>query len=185
MFQTDEELIERARGGSEAAWETIVYKYQNLLFSIPLRAGLRRDLAADVLQEVFTTLFQKIETLEKPEFLRAWLVTTTQHKTIHLIQRETRGRPKSIDELETSVGFEVLDPQALPDESLIQIEQEKQIEDALAAIDERCRRLLTLLYLNQQQVPYAEIARMLDIPLGSIGPTRARCLEKLIKLLPK
>ncbi|HEX8734356.1 MAG TPA: sigma-70 family RNA polymerase sigma factor [Pyrinomonadaceae bacterium] len=185
MFQTDEELIERARGGSEAAWESIVYKYQNLLFSIPLRAGLRRDLAADVLQEVFTTLFQKIETLEKPEFLRAWLVTTTQHKTIHLIHRETRGRPKSIDELESSIGFEVLDPQALPDESLIQIEQEKQIEDALAAIDERCRRLLTLLYLSQNQVPYAEIARMLDIPLGSIGPTRARCLEKLIKLLPK
>ena len=87
--------------------------------------------------------------------------------------------------LESSIGFEVLDPQLLPDESLIQIEQEKQIEEALAAIDERCRRLLTLLYLHQQQIPYAEIAQMLDIPLGSIGPTRARCLEKLIKLLPK
>lgn len=137
------------------------------------------------MQEVFTTLFQKIETLEKPEFLRAWLVTTAQHKTIHLIHRETRGRPKSIDELEATVGFEVLDPQLLPDESLIRLEQEKQIEAALASIDERCRRLLTLLYLNNQQVPYAEISEMLGIPLGSIGPTRARCLEKLIKLLPK
>lgn len=185
MFQTDEELVERARGGDESAWETIVYKYQNLLYSIPLRAGLRRDLAADVLQEVFTTLFQKIETLEKPEFLRAWLVTTTQHKTIHLIHRETRGKPKSIDELESTVGFEVIDPTLSPDERLIQLEEEKQIEDALAAIDERCRRLLTLLYLDRHRTPYAEIARMLDIPLGSIGPTRARCLEKLIKLLPK
>jgi RNA polymerase sigma factor (sigma-70 family) len=185
IFQTDEELVERARRGDESAWETIVYKYQNLLYSIPLRAGLHRDLAADVLQEVFTTLFQKIETLEKPEFLRAWLVTTTQHKTIHLIHRERRGKPKSIDELEATVGFEVLDPQPLPDDSLIQLEQEKQIEAALASIDERCRRLLTLLYLNPHQTPYAEIAQMLDIPLGSIGPTRARCLEKLIKLLPK
>jgi RNA polymerase sigma factor (sigma-70 family) len=142
-------------------------------------------LASDVLQEVFTTLFQKIELLEKPEFLRAWLVTTTQHKTIHLIQRETRGRPKSIDELESTIGFEVLDPKLAPDENLIQLEQEKQIENALSAIDPRCRCLLTLLYLNQSQTPYAEIAQMLDIPLGSIGPTRARCLEKLIKLLPK
>jgi RNA polymerase sigma factor (sigma-70 family) len=185
MFQTDEELVERARGGDESAWETIVCKYQNLLYSIPLRAGLRRDSAADVLQEVFTTLFQKIDALEKPEFLRAWLVTTTQHKTIHFIHREARGKPKSIDELESTVGFEVIDPSLAPDEGLIQLEREKQIEEALASIDERCRRLLTLLYLNQQQLPYAEIARMLDLPLGSIGPTRSRCLEKLIKLLPK
>jgi RNA polymerase sigma factor (sigma-70 family) len=185
MFQTDEELVERARGGDESAWETIVYKYQNLLYSIPLRAGLRRDSAADVLQEVFTTLFQKIDALEKPEFLRAWLVTTTQHKTIHFIHREARGKPKSIDELESTTGFEVVDPSLTPDEGLIQLEREKQIEEALASIDERCRRLLTLLYLNQQQIPYAEIARMLDLPLGSIGPTRSRCLEKLIKLLPK
>lgn len=185
MFQTDEELVERARGGDESAWETIVHKYQNLLYSIPLRAGLRRDSASDVLQEVFTTLFQKIDALEKPEFLRAWLVTTTQHKTIHFIHREARGKPKSIDELESTIGFEVVDPSLAPDEGLIQLEREKQIEDALASIDERCRRLLTLLYLNQHQIPYAEIARMLELPLGSIGPTRARCLEKLIKLLPK
>ena len=185
MFQTDEELVEACRRGDETAWEAIVHKYQNLLYSIPLRAGLRKDFASDILQEVFTTLFQKIETIEKPEYLRAWLVTTAQHKTIHLIQRESRGKPKSIDEMEETVGFEVSDPHPLPDENLIQIEREKQIETALDEIDVRCRRLLTLLYLEQSQKPYDEISRMLDIPLGSIGPTRARCLEKLIKLLPK
>jgi RNA polymerase sigma factor (sigma-70 family) len=184
MFQTDEELVQASRRGDETAWEAIVYKYQKLLYSIPLRAGLSRDLAADVLQDVFTTLFEKLETLEKPEFLRAWLVTTAQHKTIHLIQRETRGRPKSIDQIENNVYFEVLDPKPLADESLLQLEREKQIETALGAIDARCRRLLSLLYLEQNPAPYAEIAQMLDIPLGSIGPTRARCLEKLIKLLP-
>src|SRR5262245_47028360 len=105
MLQTDEELVESCRQGDESAWETIVRRYQNLIDSIPLRAGLGKDLASDILQEVFTTLFQKIETIEKPEFLRAWLVTTAQHKTIHLIQRETRGRPKSIDELGANAGF--------------------------------------------------------------------------------
>lgn len=185
MLQNDEELVRACRHGDESAWEAIVYKYQNLIYSIPLRAGLRRDLASDVMQEVFTTLFQKIESLEKPEFLRAWLVTTAHHKTVHLIQRESRGKPKSIDELESTVGFEVLDPQILPDENLIRLEQEKQIESALTTIDARCRRLLSLLYLEPTQAPYAEIAQALGIPLGSIGPTRARCLEKLIKLLPK
>ena len=187
MPQTDEELVQACRQGDESAWETIVYKYQNLLFSIPLRAGLRRDLAADVLQDVFTTLFQKLDTLEKPEYLRAWLVTTAQHKTLHLIQRESRGggKPRSIDEMEETVGFEVPDKAILPDERLIQLEKEKQIETALTEIDARCRQLLTLLYLEKEQMPYAEIAEFLGIPLGSIGPTRARCLEKLIKLLPK
>lgn len=185
MVQTDEELVKACRLGDESAWETIVYKYQNLLYSIPLRAGLSRDLASDVLQEVFTALFEKLETLEKPEFLRAWLVTTTQHKTLHLIQRESRGRPKSIDDTEGDVYFEISDSRLLQDETLIRLEREKQIEAALEAIEERCRRLLTLLYLEQNQTPYAEIARMLGIPLGSIGPTRARCLQKLIKLLPE
>lgn len=185
MFHTDEMLVERARSGDQSAWEAIVRKYQNLIYSIPMRAGLHADLAADVLQEVFATLFQKIETLEKPEFLRAWLVTTAQHKTIHLIRREQRGKPKSIDDMENSSGFEVLDTSLTPDEGLIRLEEEKQIEEALAAIDERCRRLLTLLYLNRQRMPYAEVAQLLGIPLGSIGPTRARCLEKLIKQLPK
>lgn len=185
MFETDRELVEACRGGDESAWEKIVYKYQNLLYSIPCRAGLSRDLAADVLQEVFTTLFEKLNTLEKPEFLRAWLVTTTQHKTIHLIQRETRGKPKSIDDTESEVFLQISDPRPLADEILLRLETEAQIEAALAALEERCRRLLTLLYLEPNQIPYAEIAETLKIPLGSIGPTRARCLRKLTKLLPE
>lgn len=183
MVQTDEELIKACRAGDETAWETIVYKYQNLLYSIPRRAGLSQDLAADVLQEVFMTLFEKLETLEKPEFLRAWLVTTAQHKTFHLISRETRGRPKSIDENESFQ--EISDSRALPDETLIQLEKERQIEAALESLEERCRRLLTMLYLEPNPLPYTDVAEILKIPLGGIGPTRARCLKKLVKLLPK
>lgn len=185
MFQTDEELVKACRQGDEAAWETIVFKYQNLLFSIPRRAGLGKDLASDVLQEVFTTLFQKLDSLEKPEFLRAWLVTTTRHKTIHLIQRETRGRPKSIDDDESEVAFQIPDRAPLADVRLIQLERENQIEDAFNKIDERCRRLLKMLYLEADQIQYAEISEILNIPLGSIGPTRARCLQKLLKFIPE
>lgn len=182
---TDEELVAACRRGDEAAWETIVLKYQNMLFSIPRRAGLGKDLASDVLQEVFITLFEKLDSLEQPQFLRAWLTTTTRHKTIHLIQRETRGRPKSIDEIEDETFFQFPDKAPLPDEILIRLEEENQIETAMAQMDERCRRLISMLYLETEQIAYAEIAGILEIPLGSIGPTRARCLQKLIKLLPE
>ncbi len=185
MFQNDEELVKACRQGDEAAWETIVLKYQNLLHSIPRRAGLGKDLASDVLQEVFTTLFIKLDSLEKPEFLRAWLITTTRHKTIHLIQREIRGRPKSIDDDESEIAFQIPDSAPLADACLIQLEKENQIEDAFNKIEERCRRLLTMLYLEAEQIQYAEIAEILNIPLGSIGPTRARCLQKLLKFIPE
>jgi RNA polymerase sigma factor (sigma-70 family) len=137
-----------------------------------------------VLQEVFTTLYVKIDLLEKPEYLKAWLITTARHKTIHLITRETRGRPRSIDDDENDPAFDIVDKSPLADEVLIRFEREDQIEKAFTEIDDRCRRLLMMLYLESDRVPYAEVSERLDIPLGSIGPTRARCLQKLLKFIP-
>jgi RNA polymerase sigma factor (sigma-70 family) len=185
MFQSDEELVLACRQGVETAWETIVFKYQKLLFSIPRRAGLSHDLSGDVLQDVFKTLFEKIDFLEKPEFLRAWLITTAKYKTIHLIQRERRGKPVSIDDSDFNFSLEIADNTLLPDDVLIQFERDSQIKNAFEAIDERCQRLLSMLYMEKTTLSYAEIAEATEIPIGSIGPTRARCLEKLIKNLPK
>lgn len=185
MHRTDEELVRACRDADESAWEAVVYKYQNLLFSIPRRAGLGKDLAGDVLQDVFTTLYLKLDQLEKPQFLRAWLVTTTKHKTMHLIHRETRGRPRSIDDGENESAFEIADRLPLVDDVLVQLEREEQIENAFKEIDERCRRLLLLLYFDDEKVAYTEVSETLGIPLGSIGPTKARCLQKLLKFIPE
>ncbi len=184
MTLTDEELVLACRNGDESAWEAITLRYQALLFSIPRRAGLNRDLASEVLQEVFITLFKKLDQLEKPEFLKAWLVTTTRHKTIHLIKRETRGRPISIDDDENEHTFEIADDAPLADDTLIRLEREAQIEEAFTHLDDRCRRLLMMLYLENDGVPYAEIAERMQLPLGSIGPTKARCLQKLLNFIP-
>lgn len=182
---TDEALITACRAGAETAWETIVHKYQNLIFSIPRRAGLDGDAAADVLQEVFKTLFEKLDSIEQPQFLRAWLTTTARHKTIHYVQREKRGRIQPLFNEENEINYEVPDRALLPDEVLLRLEKENQIEAALSKIDDRCRRLVTMLYLETEQIPYQEIADALDLPVGSIGPTRARCLKKLLKFLPE
>jgi len=182
---TDEELVNACRSGSEAAWELIVYKYQNLIFSVPRRAGLDRDAASDVLQDVFKTLFEKLDSLEQPQFLRAWLTTTARHKTIHFIQKEKRGKFLPLLGEENEINYEVFDTALLPDEVLLRLEKENQIESALSKIDNRCRLLLTMLYLEIEQIPYQQIADALDLPVGSIGPTRARCLKKLLKFLPE
>lgn len=182
---TDEELIIACRAGLETAWETIVYKYQNLIFSIPRRAGLDGDAASDVLQEVFKTLFEKLDSIEQPQFLRAWLTTTARHKTIHYIQREKRGKIQPLFDEENEINYEVPDRALLPDEVLVRLEKDIQIETALSKIDDRCRRLVTMLYLEAEQIPYQEIADALGLPVGSIGPTRARCLKKLLKFLPE
>ena len=181
----DEELVKSCLKGDETAWETIIYKYQNLIFSIPRRAGLDQDAASDVLQEVFKTLFLKLGSLEQPQFLRAWLTTTARHKTIHFIQREKRGKLQPLFNEENEINYEVPDRALLPDEVLVNLEKENQVETALSQIDDRCRRLLTMLYLETEQIPYQEIADTLDLPVGSIGPTRARCLKKLLKYLPE
>lgn len=182
---SDEELVNACRGGDEAAWETIVYKYQAMLYAIPKRAGLSQDLAADVLQEVFKTLFEKLAAIEQPQYLRAWLTTTTRYKTLHLIEREKFGRINPLFDEENNLRYEVRDETLLPDENLIRLEQENQIETAIGKIDERCRRLLSLLYFGVEPIPYDEIAKILNIPSGSIGATRSRCLQKLMKFLPE
>jgi RNA polymerase sigma factor (sigma-70 family) len=74
--------LQACRRGDEAAWEALVERYQRLIYTIPRRAGLDKDQAAEVFQEVFTTLFEKLETIEQPERLQAWLVTTARRKAV-------------------------------------------------------------------------------------------------------
>src|SRR5512140_3821696 len=182
-IRTDADLVSACRRGDESAWEEIVLRYQRLLFSIPRRAGLSIDQASDVLQDVYTTLFQKLDQLEKPDFLRAWLVTTTRHKTMHYLVRERRGgRHRYIDDEDDSV-YEIADTAALPDETLVALERAERISMAFAGLEDRCFQLLTMLYLEEGEHSYADIADELGLPVGSVGPTRARCLEKLLKLI--
>lgn len=186
MEPTDKQLVLACRRGDEAAWEALVRRYQRLIYAIPQRAGLNDDQAAEVFQDVFTTLLEKLDQIEQPERIHAWLVTTARRKTWRVISRErSLVRAMSAGD-EVSVDDTLLhlpDNAPLPDEVLLRLEEEHRVRTALAAIDERCRRLLQLLYYDQEQPSYAEIAARLGAPEGSIGPTRARCLKKLTRLL--
>jgi RNA polymerase sigma factor (sigma-70 family) len=184
MEKSDKELLLACRRGEEAAWEAIIKRYQRLIYAIPRRAGLDEDAAAEVFQEVFTTLFEKLDVIEQPERLHAWLVTTARRKTWRLILREKSFQKREgNDELEDEILKELPDNAPLPSELLERLEEQHRVRTALTDLDERCRQLLTLLFYSSEPPAYAEIAAAIGMPEGSVGPTRARCLQKLLRKL--
>ena len=186
MEDSDLQLVLACRRGDQLAWEKLIRRYQRLIYAIPLRAGLDEDHTAEIFQDVFTTLFQKLNDLEQPEKLQAWLVTTTRRKTLHAISKAQLRQQSHVNTDEPQhLATSVRDEAPLPDEQLLILEEQQRIRVALSSLDERCRTLLEMLFYLPEPLSYADIAASLGIPEGSIGPTRARCLAKLLRLLKK
>ena len=181
----DTDLILACRQGDQEAWATLVARYQKLIYTIPRRAGLDEDQCADIFQQTFQTLFQHIDRLEQSERVRAWLVTTARRATERMKERAARQQPlpELDDSTDNASTRELLDPAALPDAVILQLEEQHLIRTTVATLEDRCRQLLTLLFYAEERPPYGEIAAALGIPEGSIGPTRNRCLQKLRNLL--
>src|SRR5205085_12491166 len=88
LERSDAELVKACRSGDESAWNALVDRYQRLIFAIPRRAGLSEEQASDILQEVFLTLFEKLDDIEQPDRIRSWIVTTAKFKTWGLVRSE-------------------------------------------------------------------------------------------------
>lgn len=186
MERTDEQLLLACRRGDESAWEALVRRYQRLIYAVPRRAGLDEDAAAEIFQDVFATLLENVESIEQPSRLQAWLVTTAKRKTWRAIGRAKATRPFSAEEGEGEGElYNLADESLLPDAALERLEQQHLVRAVLEGLDERCRKLLQMLFYQTEPPPYSEIAAALGTTEGSIGPTRARCLKKLMGLLQK
>lgn len=185
MDESDLQLVSACRRGDQLAWEKLVRRYQRLIYAIPRRAGLSEDLAAEIFQDVFTTLFEKLNDIEDPERLKAWLVTTTRRRTLRTILRMPDSLRSDSDDEETSRAEAIRDESPLPDEQLLILEEQHRIRTAVSQLDERCQTLVELLFYQREPPTYAEVAKVLGVPEGSIGPTRARCLGKLLRILTK
>ncbi|MEM8531446.1 MAG: sigma-70 family RNA polymerase sigma factor [Chloroflexota bacterium] len=180
----DERLVLACRQGSEEAWETLVERYQRFVYSIPRRAGLDSELAAEVFQQVFTTLCEHLNRIEQPGRIKAWLGTTARRESWRLNRqaRATSPLPHFSDEEEDGVA-DIPDESFLPEDVLMQMEIQDHVRTAIDTLDERSRTLMVLLFYQPEPMSYAEIADHLGVSEGSIGPTRARCLQKLRKAL--
>src|SRR5262245_3528304 len=115
MEPSDEALILACRRGDAAAWETLIARYQRLVFSISRRAGLDADLSAEVFQQVFTALLERLDHIEQPMYIGAWLATTARREAHRVRQRERAASASRDREDQES---DILDTALLPDEIL-------------------------------------------------------------------
>lgn len=176
----DARLVDACRQGDPRAWEQLVCRYERLIYTIPRRARLSAEDAADVFQTVFERLHKHLDSLERPERLQAWLVTTAKRETLRVLRE--RSRISSLDGDEKHEP-DLVDPDPLPEALVEQLQLHHNVRTAMAKLPESCRGLLALLYCHDEPRPYAQISAQLGMPEGSIGPTRARCLAKLRTLL--
>lgn len=185
LERSDAELVHACRKGDEAAWDELVNRYQRLIFAIPRRAGLSEEQSADVFQEVFLTLFEKLDEIKQPEKIRSWIVTTAKFKTWGTV-RSQKGfySPETEEEMEAEMAS-LADKSPLADDVLIELEQQHQIRTALKELEERCQKILSMIYLRDAAASYAEVADAIGVGETSISPMRARCLQKLAKILTK
>lgn len=187
VIETDAALIVRCKNGDGAAWETLVHRYQRLVYAIVRRIGLDEHAAADVFQTVFMRLMEHLPRLTQLDRLQAWIVTTAKREA--LLQRKRGLRNVSMtraadDDDTAEVEWDIADDAALPEDVLAKLQAQNQVKDAMQRLDARCRELLTLLYgADDDKIAYEDVAAQLSMPVGSIGPTRARCLCKLRKLV--
>jgi RNA polymerase sigma factor (sigma-70 family) len=174
MPETDHDLIQACRKGDVRAWERILEKYERLVFSIALRTGLNAEDSADITQVTFTILMQSLDDLRPDSRLAPWLATVARRHAWRYIARHRRE----------PVGYEadLAESDLARDRSADPLdvwERTEWLRSGLATLDERCRKLLQSLYFEGESPSYAEVADRFSMAVGSVGPTRARCLERL------
>jgi len=168
--------VERCARGDQQAWRELVDRYRRLVYTIPYRMGLDPADADDVFQVTFARLAENVDRLKEPARVRAWLVTTARRLALNLTARTRRHE----DEAALST---VADPAPLPSEEHRRLEDQQLVRIALSRLGDRCRQLLGQLYYPEEggeKRSYEDVAAALGIPIGSIGPTRIRCLKKLL-----
>jgi RNA polymerase sigma factor (sigma-70 family) len=165
-------LVNRAAGSDPAAWNEIVERYAPLVWSICTRFQLSNHDREDVGQNVWLLLVEQLGKLREPAALPGWLATTTHRECLRIVTAARRS-----ERLGDALPFA---DNTMIDEEILMAERNAALRAALAELPPRCQRLITML-TSDPPSSYAQISATLDIPVGSIGPQRARCLDRLRK----
>lgn len=166
-------LVEACIAGDPRAWRRFVDRYRRLVYAVPIRLGLPPDGCDDVFQSVFAIVLRELPRIRDRFSLPKWLITVAQRESSRWARQQR---------LELREGVPAIEP-ALPDSDILRLERQHFVHEALDELGGRCRELLTALFLTPQQPSYQEVALRLGMPVGAIGPTRSRCLRKMLELL--
>ena len=169
---TTADLLHAAAGGDQRAWEELVDRFSGLVWATARAHRLSRADAADVAQTTWLRLVEHLDRIREPEALGAWLATTARREALRMIRRATRERLVGEPDLFEGPSSETLDLH------LLRAERDGVLWRAFAKLSDRCKELLRLL-ISDQEPSYGEISAALGMPVGTIGPTRQRCIERL------
>jgi RNA polymerase sigma factor (sigma-70 family) len=168
-------LVDRVSGGDQQAWNELIERYAPLVWSICTRYQLDRQDIDDVGQSVWLALVENIASLRERAALPGWLATTTKNECLRILReagrRDRDGLPAD-DQLPPDLSAEVIE------QEIIDAEQNAALRAAFAELSPPCYQLLAML-ISDPPPGYTQISAKLGMPIGSIGPTRARCLDRL------
>jgi RNA polymerase sigma factor (sigma-70 family) len=169
------DLVTRARHGDKRAWDDLVERYAPLVWSICRRHQLRDADANDVQQSVWQQLVSQLDKIGDLAALPGWLATATRRECRRLL-RAARGSPAAGYVLDAET---ITDQQAgMAEQELLAAERHAALREAFTRLSPCCQQLISML-TEDPPAPYAQISASLNIPVGSIGPRRGRCLDKL------
>lgn len=175
--ELDARLVARCIDGDARAWEALVRRHERLVYSVGRSYRLADEDMADVFQDVFAALLKGLPRLRDGRTLVRWLSSTSER-----ISRTTalkRRREAAREDREEATVANLADQGDAVGADLEKVERQHQVRMALGAVSERCRRLLEALYYEDPTPSYSELSQRLGVPVGSLGPTRARCMERL------
>jgi RNA polymerase sigma factor (sigma-70 family) len=165
-------LVHAAAGGDQQAWSVLVDRYSKLVWAIARNHRLSADDAAEVSQTTWLKLAEHIDRLQDPSKVGGWLATTTRHEALRVLRGAGRQIPMGDDMPEPEC------PAVELDDELLRSERDTLLWQAFSRLPARDQALLRLL-VSDPMPSYEEIGAAMGMPVGSVGPTRARCLERL------
>lgn len=168
------ELLRRAHEGDSDSWNALVDRYNNLLWSVARSYRLDAADAADVVQTTWLRLVENLTRIQEPERLPGWLATTARRECLRTLRMAGRELAAGADD----APFDLPDDAEPLDAGLLVDERDAQLWHCFAQMSGRCQQLLRVLMASPPPT-YADVSAALDMPVGSIGPTRGRCLDRL------
>lgn len=170
----DRDLVRECLAGSGEAWAVLIDKYKALIYSIPVKYELPAADRADVFQATCLELLTRLPSLREPRALPKWLMEVAHHECYRRKQQQQKV-------ISADSNPELPEPEIPPmaETLLQQTHEEQMLRQAIASLEERCRRLVDLLFFQTPPRAYAEVARELGLAVGTIGAARQRCIDKL------
>ena len=169
-------LVQAAAAGDEGAWRRLVDRYIRLVWSVVREFRLGESTSEDIVQTTWLRLAENLDNIREPDRVGSWLAVTARREAIRVSQKRVREPvidPIDLEQPGDDVDFDL---------QLIESEECADVVRAFHRLGHECRELIRLRVLDPP-IAYREIAEILNIPIGSIGPKRKRCVDRLLALM--